>query len=80
MYKEIIEKVSKELNLPFSLVKEVYKSYWYCLRENIKLLPLKEDLNEEEFNSLITNFNIPSLGKLCSTYSRYSNIKKSYNY
>lgn len=79
MYNTIIDKVAKELDLDSSLVRKVYKNYWLCIREHIKSLPLKEDLSEEEFNSLITNFNIPSLGKLHCTYDKYKKIKKSYN-
>jgi hypothetical protein len=79
MYNTIINKVAKELNLDPTLIRKVYKNYWLCIREHIKPLPLKEDLSEEEFNSLITNFNIPSLGKLHCTYDKYKNIKKSYN-
>jgi hypothetical protein len=42
------------------------------------VLPLKEDLTDEEFNELRTNFNIPSLGKLHCTLGRYRAIKNNY--
>jgi hypothetical protein len=52
MYNTIINKVAKELDLDPTLIRKVYKNYWLCIREHIKPLPLKEDLSEEEFNSL----------------------------
>lgn len=75
-YQEIIKEVASELNLPAQVVKEAYESYWKFIRESIKGLPLKEDLSKEEFKSLRTNFNIPSLGKLSCTYDRYINLRK----
>lgn len=79
-YDEIFDKVSKELNIPKEVVELAYKSYWEFIRLKIKDLPLKEDLSEEEFSKLKTNFNIPSLGKLSCTYDRMRRVKKSYNY
>lgn len=78
IYSEAIKQISVELNLPPEVVKEAYESYWKFIREHIKTLPLKENLNEEDFNKLRTNFNIPSLGKLSCTYERYKGIKKQY--
>ena len=40
----------------------------------------KEDINEEEFSKLRTNFNVPSLGKMVCTYDRMMGVKKRYNY
>lgn len=79
-YLEAIKQLSIELELPIQVVKEAYESYWTYIRESIKALPLKENLNEEEFNKLRTNFNIPSIGKLSCTYSRMCGIKKRFNY
>lgn len=78
VYDSIIRKVSEELGLPREVVDKVYKSYWKFIRETIKELPLKEDLSEEQFDRLRTNFNIPSLGKLSCTYDRYTGTKKRY--
>ena len=68
IYSEAIKQVSIELGLPPQVVKEAYESYWTFIRNNIKALPLKEDLSKEEFDKLRTNFNVPSLGKLSCTY------------
>lgn len=76
IYSESIKQVSIELGLPPQVVKEAYESYWTFIRNNIKALPLKEDLSKEEFDKLRTNFNIPSIGKLSCTYDRMIGVKK----
>lgn len=78
IYPEAIQHVSVELNLPPEVIKKAYESHWKFIRETIQALPLKEDLSEEEFSKLRTNFNIPSLGKLACTYQRYTGMKKQY--
>lgn len=79
----IYEKVALELGLNKSDVKEAYNLYWEYFRKSIESLPLKENLNEEDFNSLKTSFNVPSLGKFYCTYDRYirmkNKLKKSRN-
>lgn len=79
-YEEIIGKVSKELNLPDEVVDKTYKSFWICIRQNIQALPLKNINSEEDFNTLRTNFNIPSLGKLNCTYSKMVGVKNKFKY
>lgn len=76
-YDEIIERVACKLNIPKDIVNKTYRAYWKTVREHIALLPLKEDLSEEEFMKLQPNVNIPSLGKLCVTLDRYKRMKKS---
>ena len=78
IYSEAIQHVSIELGLPPEVVKKAYESHWKFIRETIQALPLKSDLNEQEFSKLRTNFNIPSLGKLACTYQRYIGMKKQY--
>lgn len=78
IYSNILNQVAQELNIPFEVVKLVYQSQWKFIRESIKSLPLKQDLSEQEFNKLRTNFNIPSIGKLACTYKRYLGIKKQF--
>lgn len=80
IYSEAIKQVSIELGLPPQVVKEAYESFWTFIRNNIKALPLKEDLSKEEFDKLRTNFNVPSLGKLSCTYDRFIGIKKRLEY
>lgn len=77
-YNNIIAKVSEELNLSKELVDKTYKAYWASIRSSVSALPLKDDLDEEGFSQLRTNFNIPSLGKLSCTFDRYLGIKKRF--
>lgn len=78
--KEIIQTVSKKLNIPYEVVNKAYSSYWEFIKTTIEKLPLKEDLTEEQFSQLRTNFNVPSLGKLNCTYERMLGIKQKYKY
>lgn len=79
-YYDIVGKVSKELDIPVEVVDKAYKSYWKFIKETIQALPLKEDIDEEEFSKLRTNFNIPSLGKLSCTYNRMIGVKKRFEH
>lgn len=79
-YNDLVTQLSKELNLPPRVVDKVYKSYWKFIRDSIQGLPLKEDISEEEFQKLRTNFNIPSLGKLSCTYDGVKRVKERYKY
>ena len=79
-YHDIINKVSQELGIPFEVVNIAYKSYWKFIKQTIQSLPLKDNLNEEEFAKLKTNFNIPSLGKLTCTFDRMMGVKKRFKY
>lgn len=80
MNKNNINKVAEELGLPREVVRAAYNSFWEYIKATIKELPLKENLTEEEFDKLQTNFNIPSIGKLSCTKDRYKNIKDRFNY
>lgn len=74
--KETINRLSRELGLSESTVTKTYKAYWQFIRETITDLPLKEEMTEEEFSRLQTNFNIPNLGKLACHYQRWQGVKK----
>ena len=78
-YPNIIGKVSEELNLPKEVVDKAYKAFWLFINQSIQSLPLKENLNEEDFAKLRTNFNIPSLGKLCVTWDRLVGCRTRFN-
>lgn len=79
-YHSVSQQVASEINLPIKVVESAYKSYWQFIKDSIQALPLKEDLSEEEFNKLRTNFNMPSLGKLSCTYDRMVSVKKRFEY
>ena len=76
LFQEVIEKVSIEKGLPKEVVLVAYRSYWEFIKKTIQELSLKEDITEEEFNQLRTNFNIPSIGKLYITWDKLINVKK----
>lgn len=75
MMLNLYKQVAEEMNIPVEVVKEAYLSYWKFIRKTIQELPLKNDLSEEEFAKLKTNFNIVSLGKLSCDYDRYVKLK-----
>lgn len=79
-YPDIIGKVSQEMDIPLEVVDTAYKSYWKFIKQAIQSLPLKDDISEEEFAKLRTNFNIPSLGKLTCTFDRMMGVKKKFKY
>lgn len=79
-YSEIINQVSKELDIPVEVVDKAYKASFEFIKDKIQSLPLKEDIDEEEFSKLRTNFNLPSLGKLVCTFDRMVGVKKRFNY
>ena len=77
-YPDIIGKVSQEMDIQLEVVDTAYKSYWKFIKQTIQSLPLKDDISEEEFAKLRTNFNIPSLGKLYVTWNRLVGCKKRF--
>lgn len=79
-YPDIIGKVSEELDLPKEVVNKTYRAYWLFIKQHIQSLPLKENINEEDFAKLRTSFNIPSLGKLCVTWDRLMGCKKRFEF
>ena len=78
MKKEIILDVSRNLDISPDVVEKVYKAYWSFIKDTIQALPLKDNLSEEEFSTLKTNFNVPSLGKLACTLDKYNRVKKRF--
>lgn len=78
MNKDIYLDVSSTLGISPDVIEKVYKAYWLYIKTTIQALPLKEDLTEEEFSKLRTNFNIPSLGKLSCTLDKYKGTKKRF--
>lgn len=77
-YRNAVNEVSRELNIPREVVDKTYKAYWLFINQTVQSLPLKETLTEESFTKLKTNINIPSLGKLYCTYDKVLRIKNKY--
>ena len=80
IYKSKVIEIADKLEIDQEVALEAYQSFWKFIREQVKDLPLKEDLSDEEFNKLQTNFNIPSLGKLNCTLEGYKGVKKRFKY
>lgn len=78
MDKDVYLDVSRTLGISPDVVEKAYKAYWLYIKTTIQTSPLKEDLTEEEFSKLRTNFNIPSLGKLSCTLDKYRGTKKRF--
>ena len=75
-----ISGASHELGIPSELVGKVYRAYWLAVKYTIQALPLKEELDEKQFSKLRTSINVPSLGKLFSSYERVSGVKRRFKY
>ena len=79
-YQELLEQVSEELKIPIEVVKEVYLSYWKFVKSKIAELPPDEELSEDQYKELRTNFNVPSIGKLTCDYGRFLRVKQKQQY
>ena len=79
MNKDILNNVSRTLGISPDVIEKVYKAYWLYIKTTIEALPLKDNLNEEEFLKLRTNFNITSIGKLYCNLDKYNKIKRRFN-
>lgn len=75
-----ISGASHELGIPSEVVGKVYKAYWLAIKQVVQALPLKEDLTKEDFSKLKASINIPSLGKLYSSYDRVQGVKRRFKY
>ena len=74
-----LRKASRNLCVDLKQVEAVYKSYWWFVRNHIESLPLRE-ISEEEFASTVTNFNIPYIGKLYTSYDKIQKYKNQLKY
>ena len=70
-----LRKVARELSVDQKLVEQVYKSYWSFIKEHITSLPLR-DLSQEEYDSTVSNVNLPFLGKLYVDYNKLAKYHK----
>ena len=75
-----ILRASNELGIPSEIVEIVYKAYWQAIKDTIQALPLKDSLTEEDFTKINTSINIPSIGKLYSSYDRVQGVKERFKY
>lgn len=78
--KKVISEVAQKVELPENIVLKLYKEYWRFIKSTIEELPLKDNLSEEDFSNLKTNFNLPYLGKLNCTYTNWIKKRNKYRY
>ena len=77
MNKDIIKLVAEETDIPYNDVFNIYRSMWLFIRNTIDKLPLMD--NNVDLSNTKYNFNIPSLGKLCTSKDTIDKIKYNYN-
>jgi hypothetical protein len=71
----VVLQVSRKLGVDYKLASLIYSSYWKFIREHISSIPI-EDMKEEDFKDIVTNFNIPYIGKL---YTSHEELEKYNN-
>lgn len=57
----------------------IYKSYWKFIKDTIHGLDL-ENMSEEDFKDTATNFNIPRIGKLHTSYEKVQKYNRKIKY
>lgn len=70
----IAKEVGTKLDIPSQIVLNTYKAFWKYIKKNIEIIPLKEDIDEKDFKSYKTNYNLPYIGKL---YCNYESLEKA---
>lgn len=80
LYQDIIAKVSEETGISKEVILVAYRSQWEFIRTHIEELDLKGVKSEEEFDKLRVSFNIPSIGKLYTTWDKIQAIRRRINY
>lgn len=71
--KAILEDIAKEFGLTVKEVEAVFESQWDFIAETIVDLDLM-DITEEEFEDVKTNFNVPALGKIFTTFKKVKHV------
>jgi hypothetical protein len=77
----IYEEASKEFELPIEDIKFIYESMFGSIHDTISDMPFSSKdkyLNEEEFEAIQRNFNVPSIGKFHAPYGLYVSRKRRY--
>jgi len=76
---KIIKELSERYNLTKKEILEIVESPFKFIRKEIKELEFQGDETQEEFETKIKNFNIPSLGKLYGNYYNFKRIQDANN-
>lgn len=74
-----IKEMVEEYGLPEEVIRKIIKSPYEFIRKKTKELPIKNGMTKEEFLSLKSNFNVPGLFKMHTSWHAYSEIQKKIN-
>lgn len=75
----VIEQAARELSIEPQLAELIYRSYWKFIKDTIQSIPI-EEMSENDFENVATNFNIPYIGKLYTGYEKTQKYKRKINY
>ena len=75
--KTLTHKIGLRYNLRDEIITKIINSPYKFTRDKISHLEMNDDITEEEYNKLKTNFIYPFLGKL---YTNFDMCTKYYNY
>lgn len=73
------EQVARELGISPTLAHLIYKSYWKFVRDSIKDIDI-DNMAKEDFSSITTNFTIPYIGKLYTSFDKVEKYRKKVKY
>lgn len=76
---KLYHKVGLETRVRDDFIKEIIESQYKFIREKINELEFKEELSEEQFKDIKTNFAIKYIGKLYTNYRLVSYLIKRKN-
>lgn len=77
--KSAFKKASVKLGIPYTTVELIYSCYWKFIKSTLSALDI-EHFTEEDFKRAATNFNIPYIGKLHTSYDKVEKDKRKKEY
>lgn len=75
MRDDIYKRVSQELGISESTVRNTYKSFWYFIRLKMREIADVADNNEEDLHKIKTSISIHRLGKIYFDHTKFKYIK-----
>lgn len=71
-WREVVDDVSKELNIPKEVVEKCYNLYWKSIHDTIYETDFTSHfLSKEEFEKTVHKYHIRHIGRIYLTYARY---------
>lgn len=74
--KDLIHSIGLKYNLQDEVIKKIIYSPYKFTRKTISELQIYDEITEEEFNKLKTNFIYPYIGKIYTQYEILIKLKK----